>query len=169
MSLHHLACVGGCTRSVQGKGGPLGEVWSTSTTVSGYVFGHVLAADLQQAYQISTVDLSFQGNASSMVLIDNANVSAGEVPDVVIVDLDDMGYTARVSRCQSVCVRCWSQNHIHAYIFEVLTSYFAWRTALHSTCVPHALNAVSGSDDEAFCSCVQRNKDHNSSTTPVTN
>eukprot|EP00041_Stephanoeca_diplocostata_P005931 m.71454 g.71454 ORF g.71454 m.71454 type:complete len:825 (-) comp16082_c0_seq11:633-3107(-) len=78
-----------------GEGGPLGEVWSTSTTVSGWVFGHVLAADLQQEYVVSTVDLSFQGNASSMVLIDNANVTTDDFPNIVIVDLDDMGYTAR--------------------------------------------------------------------------
>eukprot|EP00041_Stephanoeca_diplocostata_P005932 m.71392 g.71392 ORF g.71392 m.71392 type:complete len:52 (-) comp16082_c0_seq6:136-291(-) len=31
-----------------------------------------------------------------MVLIDNANVTTDDFPNIVIVDLDDMGYTARV-------------------------------------------------------------------------
>lgn len=44
---------------VFGHGGPAGEVWSSTTTVSGYRFDHILSATLEQPYDLVPADLRY--------------------------------------------------------------------------------------------------------------
>lgn len=62
-------------KSIFGHGGPSGEVWSSTTTVSGYTFHHVIAATLAAPYNLVPSDLVRGGGSCNNTTNTSSDVS----------------------------------------------------------------------------------------------
>ena len=47
--------------------GPMGEVWSTYSNISGIIFGILFAADIKNKFEINPTNVGFENNVSRLI------------------------------------------------------------------------------------------------------